>query len=38
MIKGKGVEIAYYSEAPTIVIPFDTDDGPFVVEANLSAK
>jgi chemotaxis protein CheX len=38
MIKGKGVEISYFSEAPTIVIPFSTDNGPFVVEANLSSK
>lgn len=38
MVKGKGVEISYYSEAPTIVIPFETADGPFVVEANLGDK
>ena len=38
MIKGKGVEISYFSEAPTIVIPFSTDDGGFVVEANLAQK
>ncbi len=36
MVVGKGVEIAYYSKAPTIVIPFETAAGPFVVEANLS--
>jgi chemotaxis protein CheX len=38
MVMGKGVEIAYYSEAPTIVIPFETADGNFVVEANLGEK
>jgi len=38
MVVGKGVEISYYSDAPTIVIPFTTDDGPFVVEANLGEK
>lgn len=38
MIRGKGVEISYFSEAPTIVIPFSTKDGDFVVEANLAQK
>ncbi len=38
MVVGKGVEISYYSEAPTIVIPFETADGTFVVEANLGEK
>ena len=38
MVMGKGVEISYYSEAPTIVIPFDTADGSFVIEANLGEK
>jgi len=38
MVVGKGVEISYYSNDPTIVIPFDTPDGPFVVEANLGIK
>ena len=38
VIKGKGVEISYFSEAPTIVIPFTTEHGDFVVEANLAAK
>jgi chemotaxis protein CheX len=38
MVKGKGVEISYYSDAPTIVIPFETPDGTFVVEANLGDK
>ena len=38
MVVGKGVEISYYSTAPTIVIPFDTADGTFVVEANLGEK
>lgn len=38
MIQGKGVEISYFSEAPTIVIPFTTDHGNFVIEANLGDK
>ena len=38
MVVGKGVEISYYSSAPTIVIPFETADGGFVVEANLSSR
>lgn len=38
MISGKGIEIAYHTEAPTIVIPFSTDYGDFVVEANLAEK
>lgn len=38
MVTGKGVEIAYYTDAPIIVIPFETADGPFVVEANLGEK
>ena len=38
MITGKGVEIAYYTEAPIIVIPFETANGSFVVEANLGEK
>lgn len=38
MITGKGIEIAYHTEAPTIVIPFSTDYGDFVVEANLAEK
>ena len=38
MVVGKGVEISYYSDAPTIVIPFETEAGAFVVEANLGDK
>jgi chemotaxis protein CheX len=38
MIKGKGVEISYFSAAPTIVIPFETENGNFVIEANLGDK
>ncbi len=38
MITGKGVEIATLSESPTIVIPFDTEHGGFVIEANLAEK
>jgi len=38
MVVGKGVEISYHSDAPTIVIPFDTEAGPFVLEANLQEK
>ena len=35
MILGKGVEITYHSDAPTIVIPFTSEHGNFVIEANL---
>lgn len=35
MVIGTGVEISYHSNAPTIVIPFTTEYGTFVVEANL---
>ncbi len=38
MITGKGVEISYHSEAPTISIPFKTEYGDFVIEANLADK
>ncbi len=38
MVVGKGVEISHYSSDPTVVIPFETDNGSFVVEANLSTK
>jgi len=35
MVVGKGIEISYYTDLPTIVIPFNTEHGDFVVEANL---
>lgn len=38
MITGQGVEISTLSDNPTIVIPFQTDFGDFVIEANLSDK
>ncbi len=38
MITGKGVEISTLSDSPTIVIPFDTEYGGFVIEANLVEK
>ncbi|MFU8819827.1 MAG: chemotaxis protein CheX [Desulfurivibrio sp.] len=38
MVVGKGVEISYYSSTPTIVIPFETAEGCFVVEANLNPR
>ncbi|MBI5557589.1 MAG: chemotaxis protein CheX [Deltaproteobacteria bacterium] len=38
MVVGKNVEISYYSDAPTIVIPFTTEHGEFVIEANLGGK
>ncbi len=38
MVAGKGVDISFYSDAPTIVIPFTTDNGDFVVEANLGER
>jgi len=38
MITGKGVEIAYHTDSPTLIIPFDTEYGQFVIEANLAEK
>lgn len=38
MVVGRGVEITHYSSEPTLVIPFVTDAGDFVIEANLSEK
>ncbi len=38
MVIGKGIEIKAYTNNPTIVIPFDTDSGNFVIEANLGIK
>jgi chemotaxis protein CheX len=38
MVVGKNVEISYYSDAPTIIIPFTTEHGDFVIEANLGGK
>lgn len=38
MITGKGVEIAYHTDSPTLVIPFETEYGTFVIEANLADK
>ncbi len=38
MVVGKGIEISYYSDAPTLVIPFSTDHGEFVIEASLNEK
>lgn len=38
MVVGQGVEISHYSDQPTICIPFSTDAGEFVIEANLSEK
>lgn len=38
MIVGRGVEISHYSQVPTLVIPFKTEAGDFVIEANLSEK
>jgi chemotaxis protein CheX len=35
MVVGRGVDLQYYNDGPTIVIPFKTDNGTFVVEANL---
>ena len=37
MITGKGIEISTLSDSPTIVIPFETEYGGFVIEANLQA-
>ena len=38
MVQGKGVEISYLSDAPTLVIPFSTEYGEFVIEANLGEE
>ncbi len=38
MVTGKGVEIHQRTDSPTIVIPFKTDFGTFVLEANLSDR
>ena len=38
MVTGKGVEIHHHSDVPIIVLPFETDCGTFVLEANLSSK
>ncbi|MFZ5775877.1 MAG: chemotaxis protein CheX [Thermodesulfobacteriota bacterium] len=38
MVTGKGVEIHYRTDVPILVIPFETDCGTFVLEANLSDK
>lgn len=35
MVIGKGIPLQYYSDSPTLVIPFATENGLFVVEANL---
>ena len=37
-IVGKGVQICYPKNTPVIVIPFMTESGEFVVEANLRAR
>ncbi len=38
MIVGTGIAITVFSDAPTVIIPFDTDCGKFVIEANLMEK
>jgi len=38
MVTGKGMEIHHRAELPIIVLPFETDCGTFVLEANLSSK
>ena len=38
MITGKGVAISYHADSPTLVIPFKTEYGDFVIEANLAEK
>jgi chemotaxis protein CheX len=37
-ISGHNIEIHQISEGPTITIPFETDAGRFVIEANLHEK
>ncbi len=38
IISGKNIEIHQISNGPTITIPFETDAGRFVVEANLQDR
>jgi chemotaxis protein CheX len=38
MVVGKGVDITHHSDTPTIVIPFRTAAGDFVIEANLTER
>jgi chemotaxis protein CheX len=38
MLSGKDIEIAQLSKAPVLQIPFTTEAGGFVVEANLAAN
>jgi chemotaxis protein CheX len=38
LVVGKGMEISYHTDLPTIVIPFSTEFGDFVVEANMGQK
>lgn len=38
MVVGKDIEIKSYTDSPIIVIPFETDAGDFVIEANLSKR
>jgi chemotaxis protein CheX len=38
MVVGKGVDITHYSDSPTIVIPFQTASGEFVIEVNLTER
>lgn len=38
MIVGKGVQICYRQNTPVITIPFMTEAGEFVVEANLNKR
>jgi len=38
MVTGKGVDVKYHSHAPIIVVPFKTEFGDFVLEANLADK
>jgi len=38
MVVGTGVAITVFTDAPTLIIPFDTENGKFVIEANLMEK
>ncbi len=38
MIVGTNIELKYYTNSPTIIIPFSTEYGKFVIEANLGTK
>lgn len=38
MIVGKSTEVTYHFGTPTIIVPFETEHGGFVIEANLTLR